>query len=52
MQDIIIYLGSGKDSLLDVANYLKTELPHFNIHVKPINQLNNGKCIRKARQPR
>lgn len=48
--EVSVYLGSGSDNLLDLGNYLKQELPHLNIILKPINQLNNEKSLIKPRQ--
>lgn len=40
--EVKIYLGSASDKLLDIANYLKKELPHLKIIIKPLNQLTHG----------
>jgi hypothetical protein len=50
--EIVVYLGSASDELLDIANYLKRELPHINIKLKPLTELKNEKCTGKTRQPR
>jgi len=48
--EVSVYLGSGNDSMLDLGNYLKQELPHLNIILKPINHLKHERPSKQIGQ--